>query len=91
MPINYALTGEELAYLVEQSGSRVLIVDPTLAANLEALTQRPGQVVPLRDAPGSLLEAARTGEVPEIDVTSPTPTWPSCSTPAAPRRGPRAR
>ncbi|MFC5060961.1 acyl-CoA synthetase [Actinomycetospora atypica] len=69
VPINYALTGEELAYLVEQSGSRVLVVDPALAANVEALTQRPGQVVPMRDAPGSLLEAARTGEVPEIDVT----------------------
>src|SRR5207244_3821281 len=59
VPINYALTGEELAYLVEQSGSRVLVVDPTLAVNVEALTQRPAQVVPMRDAPGSLLEAAR--------------------------------
>ncbi|MDL5160012.1 acyl-CoA synthetase [Actinomycetospora termitidis] len=69
VPINYALTGEELAYLIDQSGSKVLVVDPALAGNVEALTQRPDQVVPMRDAPGSLLDAARTGEVPEIDVT----------------------
>ncbi|WP_285595202.1 fatty acyl-CoA synthetase [Actinomycetospora sp. NBRC 106378] len=69
VPINYALTGEELAYLVDQSGSKVLAVDPALAGHVEALDHRPDQVVPLRDAPGSLLEAARTGEVPELDVT----------------------
>jgi fatty-acyl-CoA synthase len=67
VPINYALTGEELAYLVEQSGSRVLIVDPQLAVHVDALASRPGQVVPMRDAPGGLLEAARTGEVPDLD------------------------
>jgi fatty-acyl-CoA synthase len=67
VPINYALTGEELAYLIEQSGSRVLIVDPTLAVHVDALASRPGQVVPMRDAPGSLLEAARAGEVPDLD------------------------
>ncbi|MEJ2866930.1 acyl-CoA synthetase [Actinomycetospora sp. OC33-EN08] len=69
VPINYALTGEELAYLLDQSGSKVLVVDPALAGNVEALAQRPDQVVPMRDAPGSLLDAARTGEVPELDVT----------------------
>ncbi len=69
VPINYALTGDELAYLIDQSGSKVLAVDPGLAGHVEALDHRPDQVVPLRDAPGSLLEAARTGEVPELDVT----------------------
>src|SRR5690349_5924279 len=29
VPINYALTGEELSYLLEQSGSRALLFDPT--------------------------------------------------------------
>jgi fatty-acyl-CoA synthase len=68
VPINYALTGEELAYLIDQSGSSVLLVDPKLAANVDALTTRPKQVVPLRDAPGSLIEAARaTGELPDLD------------------------
>lgn len=31
VPINYALTGRELTYIVEQSGATVLIVDPALA------------------------------------------------------------
>lgn len=31
VPINYALTGRELTYIVEQSGARALIVDPALA------------------------------------------------------------
>ena len=44
VPINYALTGEELAYLIEQSGSKVLVVDPKLAGNVEALASRPSQV-----------------------------------------------
>ncbi|QRE73281.1 acyl-CoA synthetase [Methylobacterium aquaticum] len=31
VPVNYALTGRELRYIVEQSGARALIVDPALA------------------------------------------------------------
>ena len=69
VPVNYALTGEELGYLVEQSGSRVLLVDPALAAHVDALVTQPSQVVALRDAPGSLLDAARTGDVPVIETT----------------------
>jgi fatty-acyl-CoA synthase len=67
VPINYALTGEELAYLVDQSGSKVLVVDPALAGNVDALARRPDQVVAMRDAPGCLLDAARTGDVPSLD------------------------
>lgn len=33
VPVNYALTGRELRYIVEQSGARALIVDPALAGN----------------------------------------------------------
>ena len=69
VPINFALTGEELAYLLDQSGSRVLLVDPALAAFVDALAQQPAQVVPLRDAPGSFLERARDGAVPELTST----------------------
>ena len=69
VPINYALTGEELGYLLEQSGSRVLLVDPALAQFVDALDEQPQQVVPLRDAPGSFLERARTGDVPELTAT----------------------
>ena len=69
VPINYALTGEELGYLVEQSGSRLLLIDPALAGPVDALPEQPKQVVPLRDAPGSLLDRARTGEIPELTTT----------------------
>ncbi|WP_433782460.1 acyl-CoA synthetase [Actinomycetospora sp. CA-101289] len=69
VPINYALTGEELGYLVEQSGSRLLLIDPALAGPVDALPEQPKQVVPLRDAPGSLLERARAGELPELTST----------------------
>ena len=65
VPINYALTGEELAYLIEQSGSRVLLVDPTLAVHVDTPREPPGQVVPVRDAAGdALLDAARPGDGP---------------------------
>lgn len=69
VPINYALTGDELAYLVGQSGSRLLLVDPALAGPVDALCEQPKQVVPLRDAPGSLLERASDGDVPQLTTT----------------------
>jgi fatty-acyl-CoA synthase len=69
VPINYALTGEELGYLLEQSGSRLLLLDPALAGPVDALPEQPKQVVPLRDAPGSLLERASSGELPELTST----------------------
>lgn len=69
VPINYALTGEELGYLIDQSGSRLLLLDPALAGPVDALPEQPKQVVPLRDAPGSLLERASSGELPELSST----------------------
>lgn len=62
VPINYNLTGDELGYLLEQSGSKVVLADPALAGNVG------GTVLPLRDTEGSLLAHAISGEVPEIDV-----------------------
>ncbi|MGV9746990.1 acyl-CoA synthetase [Rhodococcus zopfii] len=69
VPINYALRGEELSYLLGQSGAKAVLVDPPLRANLDAvLADVPaGHVVPLRDADDSLLAVASAGEVPDID------------------------
>jgi fatty-acyl-CoA synthase len=64
VPINYNLTGDELRYLLEQSGSTVALADPALLPRIPGIEH----VLPLRDAPGSLLEVARAGEVPELDV-----------------------
>ncbi|NIL78145.1 acyl-CoA synthetase [Rhodococcus sp. B10] len=37
VPVNYALVGDELKYLVGQSGSRAVLVDPELAATLDSV------------------------------------------------------
>ena len=67
VPINYALTGEELSYLLEQSGSRAALFDPELQGQLEAV-QGDRATLPLRDDEGSLLEHASAGDVPELDA-----------------------
>lgn len=67
VPLNYNLTGYELEYLVTQSGSSLVLADPDLVPRLDDL-EAPVPSLPLRDAEGSLLDAARTGEVPEVDV-----------------------
>ncbi|MFF4983078.1 acyl-CoA synthetase [Streptomyces sp. NPDC001046] len=65
VPVNQNLTGADLAYLVGQSGSSLVLTDPDLAARL------PGGVraLPLRDADGSLL--ARLEEAPAHDGPEP--------------------
>ena len=40
VPFNYALVGDELAYLLRQSSSRALFCDPDLAAKIEVLGER---------------------------------------------------
>ncbi|HZF87886.1 acyl-CoA synthetase [Streptomyces sp.] len=52
VPVNQNLTGDDLAYLVRQSGSSLVLADPDLAGRL------PGgvPVLPLRDTGGSLLD-----------------------------------
>ena len=37
VPVNYALTGEELSYIVNQSGSRLILVGSGLEANLNGI------------------------------------------------------
>jgi fatty-acyl-CoA synthase len=55
VPVNYNLTGDELAYPIEQSGSRAALVDPALADRLDALAVCPEHVLALRDSGDSLL------------------------------------
>ncbi|RCW45794.1 fatty-acyl-CoA synthase [Halopolyspora algeriensis] len=72
VPINFNLTGTELTYLLEQSGSTVALVDPTLAGNMAEVRADTGveRVIPLRDADSSLLEQCSEGPAtdPEISV-----------------------
>ena len=68
VPINFALTGEELAYLIDQSGSGLLLLDPALQGHVDALAAPPKQQLLLRDGEGSFLDRARTGDVPVIDA-----------------------
>ncbi|MBD0862760.1 acyl-CoA synthetase [Gordonia sp. zg691] len=71
VPINYALRGGELSYLLEQSGARAVLVDPALRDNLDAVIDVvPAEfVIPLRDADGSLIGIAAAGDVPALDVS----------------------
>ena len=72
VPLNYNLTGSELSYLLGQSGSRAVLVDPALAAALDDVDgEAAGAVehrIPLRDAADSLLARASSGEVPQSEA-----------------------
>ncbi len=95
VPINYALTGRELRYVVEQSGAACLIVDPALAGNArEALAPLPRRgSAPCSAAPASTCCTSPGTAAPPSRSRSPSPrtTWCSSSTPRAPRRRRRAR
>ncbi|MCX5243234.1 acyl-CoA synthetase [Streptomyces prunicolor] len=52
VPVNQNLTGEDLAYIVGQSGSTLVLTDPDLAGQLPDDVRR----LPLRNADGSLLD-----------------------------------
>ncbi len=66
VPVNQNLTGDDLAYLLDQSGSALVLTDPDLADRIPA--GRP--VRALRDAPGSLLDALDT-ELPFTPERAP--------------------
>ncbi|WP_228254968.1 fatty acyl-CoA synthetase [Ornithinimicrobium avium] len=73
VPLNYNLLGGELGYLLADSGSRALLVDPALERSLagvdEAVLAGVEHRVPLRDADGSVVEiATAAGELPEVGV-----------------------
>ncbi|MEU6527381.1 acyl-CoA synthetase [Streptomyces sp. NPDC046924] len=52
VPVNQNLTGDDLAYLIGQSGSTLVLTDPDLAGRLPDGVR----ALPLRDADGSLLD-----------------------------------
>ncbi|WP_405770868.1 acyl-CoA synthetase [Streptomyces sp. NBC_00080] len=65
VPVNQNLTGEDLAYIVRQSGSALVLTDPDLTGRLPAGTR----TLALRDADDSLL--ARLPATPAYDGPEP--------------------
>ncbi|MFF6883117.1 fatty acyl-CoA synthetase [Streptomyces sp. NPDC012421] len=63
VPVNHHLTGDDLGYLLDQSGSSLVLADPGLAARIPAGVR----VRALRDAPGSLLDALADSEPYDSD------------------------
>ncbi len=73
VPVNFALGGEELAYIVNQSGSRAVFSDPALADKVHAIRARLGAAHygALRGGgPADVLAWALEGPAaePEVDV-----------------------
>lgn len=60
VPVNHNLTGEDLAYIVTQSGCSLMLADPGLADRFDG----PVPVMPLRDADDALL--ARLDSAPDV-------------------------
>lgn len=70
VPINFALTGDELQHFFDDSGASLVMVDPSLMPHIEAVNSP--EAVLLRDGERSLLDAARSPEPPptlDIDVS----------------------
>ncbi|MFE7210218.1 acyl-CoA synthetase [Streptomyces sp. NPDC001698] len=65
VPVNQSLTGDDLAYIVGQSGSALVLTDPDLAGRLPDAAR----ALPLRDAGDSLL--ARLPSTPPYDGPEP--------------------
>ncbi|MYW18255.1 AMP-binding protein, partial [Streptomyces sp. SID2955] len=65
VPVNQSLTGDDLAYLVGQSGASLVLADPGLVDRLPAGVR----TLPLRDADDSLL--ARLATAPVHDGPEP--------------------
>ncbi|MFJ9852429.1 acyl-CoA synthetase [Streptomyces sp. NPDC101150] len=70
VPVNHGLTGEDLSYILEQSGSALVLTDPALVHRLPASVR----TMPLHGAPGGLLERlAAAGD----DAGGPDPAQPA--------------
>jgi fatty-acyl-CoA synthase len=84
VPINYALTGEELAYIVRQSGARMVITAPGLRDNLAAIavefTALFDELLPIARDPAVALAAE-----PELDDDSLAQIVYTSGTTAAPK------
>jgi fatty-acyl-CoA synthase len=64
VPVNYALTGEELSYIVNQSGSKLLLVGAGLEGNVAGLSVAHRPIAELVD----VALAPPVGPVPEPDL-----------------------
>ncbi|WP_370587359.1 fatty acyl-CoA synthetase [Yimella sp. cx-51] len=67
VPLNYNLLGRELDHLVHNSGSKLVLVDPSFADRLDSIEHRPDLVVPLRDADDSILTVAQGDSLPDFE------------------------
>jgi fatty-acyl-CoA synthase len=68
VPVNYALTGEELSYIVRQSGARLVVAGAALAGNLAAIDTAS---VTMEDVvPIALDPDAPVGLEPDLDDNS---------------------
>lgn len=70
VPVNYALTGGELSYLLRQSGSRIALVDTSLRETVEAIKADTAVelVLVLHGTDDAVLNGWQSGEVPTVDV-----------------------
>ncbi|WP_235737768.1 fatty acyl-CoA synthetase [Nocardioides alcanivorans] len=70
VPVNYALTGRELSYLIGDSGARIALVDPDLRAGVESIRDETAleQIITLHGEDGSALDAWRSGDVPVVET-----------------------
>ncbi|UNK71996.1 fatty acyl-CoA synthetase [Microbacterium sp. H1-D42] len=68
VPVNYALHGAELAYLIEQSGATAALVDPQLRAHFDAVRAdtHVETVMALRDEDDAFLARSSVGDVVEL-------------------------
>jgi fatty-acyl-CoA synthase len=72
VPVNFALTGRELAYILGQSGARAVFADGALRAAVDTSGARPALVGTLREGAGEsdvLAWARAAGPLPVLDVT----------------------
>lgn len=72
VPVNFALTGAELAYVLGQSGARAVFADGALRTALETCDVTPSITGSLREGSGErdvLAWARAGGDVPSLDVT----------------------
>ncbi len=80
VPANYALAPPELSYIVKQSGARLLLHDPGLAATAAtagaAIVQTFDMIASGDETPADIGEAVRDGDVAQILYTSGTTGFP---------------
>ncbi|ANI93844.1 fatty acyl-CoA synthetase [Dietzia timorensis] len=68
VPVNFALQGEELSYILADSGATALLVDAALRPHFDAVASDTSiqHVLDFREGPDSLLAQASAGEIPEL-------------------------